>query len=197
MKKEILVDNLADSTPELIEFKMKISQMHDDDLVLIGYAPTLSEDADTFLFFENEDAAKEASELIEKLEAHERQRAKKAIIKQPRQWKSMGSEKEVELTAFRPKTQVLDVEVQSVYPINHPHEPFQFRFVNDVRDGYVELVPRKTISFTNLNRKRVDMFVQSALPRIDLDQQTDPTFPANAWSQYLYEIGQKSLIHEF
>ena len=192
IKKEILMDYLMDSSPEIIEFKKKIVQMDNDECILIGYAAALSEEDDVFIFFENADVAKDASELIEKIEEFERSTAKKSLIKNAKKWRSFGSEKEVNLMKFEQSKQIVDIEVQSVYPVNHPHKPFQMRLVDDVRDGYIELVPKKSLNYDNITRKRVDISVQTAPPRIHLEQQTDPTFPGNAWSQYLYEIKPNS-----
>lgn len=193
IKKEILFDFLADAdTPAIIALKRKLAPLANDELILIGYASFLSEDEDTFLAFEDSDTAREASILIEQLEAFERRRARRSLIKKPRKWKSLGSEKIVDLYAVPKKQDIVDVEIQSVYPINHAYDPFQLRLTKDSRDGYTELVPKKITEIQNVNRKRVDMFVQSAPPRVHLEQQTDPTFPANAWSQYLYEIGKSN-----
>lgn len=192
VNKDLLFDYMEFDDPVKLAFKTKLSAMPDGEMVLVGYAASLSEDEDTFLFFNDSASAKEASLLIEQLEAFERLRAKRSVIKQPRKWKSLGSEKDVDLFLVKPKLGVVDVEVQSVFPVLHTHDPFQVRLAGDARDGYLELVPRKNVEFNNINRKRVDMFVQSAPPRVHLEQQTDPTFPTNAWSQYLYEIGQDS-----
>lgn len=197
VNKDLLSDYMEFDDPVKMEFKTKLTEMTDGEMVLIGYAASLSEDEDTFLFFNDSTTAKEASLLIEQLEAFERLRAKRSLIKQPRKWKSLGSEKDVDLFLVKQKLDVVDVEVQSVFPVLHSHKPFQLRLADDARDGYLELVPRKNVEFININRKRVDMFVQSAPPRVHLEQQTDPTFPTNAWSQYLYEIGQDSKNNKF
>lgn len=62
--------------------------------------------------------------------------------------------------------------------------------MKDVRDGYVELVPGK-VRFNNIQRKLVDFAVQTGASKVHKHQQTDPTFPTNSWSQYLYEITEE------
>lgn len=161
--------------------------MNDGAMVLCGYAPTLSEDEDIFLFFENNTVAHMASELIEKLEAIDRIRTKRTRIKYPNPWKSLGSEQEVDMYIKKERENIMDLEIQTIYPVKRPHVPFTQRLTKDVRDGYVELLPGK-IKYNNIFRKRMDVYVQSSSQRVHLEQQTDPTFPANAWTQYLYEI---------
>lgn len=187
---DILGDYLSAETPESAAFRQKLDSFGDDKFVLVGYAAALSEDVDTFLFFETSAAAEEASVLIGQIEAAERRKARRAQVKHPRKWKSFGSEVEVDIMTRKKREDVVEVEIQSLYPMGHPHKAFQMRRSTDVRDGYVELVPRKPQDFQNVCRKRVDTVMQSAEPRVNLEQQTDPTFPTNAWSQYLYEIGQ-------
>lgn len=192
--RDILLDYLDFDDDKQLAFKELLLDMQPNEMVLLGYAASLSEDEDTFLFFNHTDVAKEASHLIEQLEAFERRRARRALIKQPRKWKSLGSEAMVDLFVQPPKLDNVDVEVQSVFPFKHSNAPFQLRLVADVRDGYLELVPRKNVPIVNVNRRLVDTYVQSKPPQVHLEQQTDPTFPTNAWSQYLYEIGQESKL---
>lgn len=191
--RNVLLDFLEFDGAEMLAFQRRLKAMKPDDILLVGYAASMSEDEDTFLVFNDYETSKEASRLIERLEAFERRRARRALIKQPRKWKSFGSEASVDLFSKRIRDHVVDVEVQSVFPFTHSTEPFTLRMVADVRDGYVELVPRKEIAISNVFRRTVDAYVQSAPPNVDLEQQTDPTFPTNAWSQYLYEIGQESM----
>lgn len=190
IRADILIDYLAADTPEAIAFRKILRTFSKDDRILVGYAAALSENEDTFLFFETADAAQEASVLIGQIEAAERRKARRAQVKHARKWKTLGSEVEVEEMMKKKKDDVVEVEIQSLYPIGHSHKGFRMRLTTDVRDGYVELVPRKPQDFANVYRRRVDMCMQVAEPRVNLEQQTDPTFPANAWSQYLYEIGQ-------
>lgn len=187
---DVLTDYLPSDSPEAEAFRKKMRKFSADEPVLVGYAAALSEEEDVFLFFETAAAALEASVLIEQIEASERRKARRAQVKYPLKWKSLGSEVEVENLIKKKPAEVVEVEIQSLYPMGHSHKAFQMRLTTDARDGYVELVPRKPQDFHNVYRRRVDTFMQSAEPRVHLEQQTDPTFPANAWSQYLYEIGQ-------
>lgn len=156
-------------------------------MVLVGYIPTVSGNEDYFLFFQNDTIAREASEIIEKLEACERRKSNRSIFKRSRPWKSLGSEREVDFLVDRENKKSVDVDVQCIYKINQAHTPFTQRMVADARDGYIDLILKKGV-FTNLERKRVDFPIQSSAKRVTREQQTDPTFPSDEWSQYLYEI---------
>jgi dynein intermediate chain 3, axonemal len=81
-----------------------------------------------------------------------------------------------------------DEQIQSVYPMRYSDGNFKYRFSDDVRDGYAELLPDKKVHFENVHRKMIDRAVQSGASKVTEEQQTDPTFPTNAWSQYLYEL---------
>lgn len=186
--KEILLDVLTDERPEIDEFREKLLLLEEDAQVLVGYVADFSSDTDDiFIFFENDDDAREASDIIKRLEACNRQYLRKSLYKYSRPWKSLGSEKEVKFQIEKKPDETIEVEIQRLDTGRRTHEPFQYRFVNDVRDGYVELVPKKD-EFNVLYRRRIHLPVQSAPQMVSLEQQTDPTFPANAWTQYLYEI---------
>ena len=168
-----------------------------DSPVLVGYVPIITQDlddpphGDPFVCYVNPADAKIALGIIRNMEMFERLLIDKRLIRQPGKWYSMGSEFEVNLSIAHRYHEAVDVEIQSVYPLTIPAvKKFTFRLSNDVRDGYVELVPSETSRFDNVLRRRVTVGIQSSNSRIDIEQQTDPTFPTNAWAQYLYEINE-------
>lgn len=193
IRKEILEDYLPDDTSALMDLKIKLREMEQGQLVLFGYAPQFSDQDDVFVVFENERVAKEASEIIRKLEILDRLKARNLVIKQPRKWETNGSEKEVDL--FKPERRENSsyVEVQSTYPIRKANSVFTIRLCEDLRDGYVELVPGRHVIET-VYKKTNDMPIQCGSIPCHKYQQTDPTFPTNAWSQYLYEIRKEEDI---
>lgn len=195
INKQFLEDNLTTDNYEMEELKKKLHEIEGDPPLLIGYIPHLSHEADTYIIYTTEKSCKEASELIKRLEAAERKKIKDCIYKKPRPYTSLGSEQEVDHYVKQKRTNLVDVEVQSVYPMRYSEANFTMRLAGDVRDGYVELVPKK-IQFENVYRKRIDFAVQSAPLRITEEQQTDPTFPTNAWSQYLYEMTDEKPVKE-
>lgn len=179
IKKEVLEEYFHDENPERTYERA--------DVLLVGYAAILSETEDTYLVFETEESASKASMIIKQMEAFERRKLKWSFLRKPKPWKTNGSENEINVLTKR--TNVMELEVESVFPLYYSNAEFSLRTSDDARDGYVELLPGK-VKFENLQRKRINIAVQSTNPRIDLEQQTNPTFPTNAWSQYLYEIVQ-------
>lgn len=188
MKRSVILDSLTDESLE-IEKLRDVLNRSEMDVVLVGYIPEpkVSGSQDKFLFFQNDTVAREASEIIEKLEASERRKSHRSIYKRPRQWKSLGSEKEVDFLVDRENKKSVDVDIQCIYKVNDTHAPFTQRLVADARDGYIDLVLKKG-TFVNLERKRIDVPIQSSAKRVTREQQSDPTFPSDEWSQYLYQI---------
>lgn len=186
IKKEVLEEFLPYG-PESDQIKARINSLNRGELILVGFMQHLSEDEDTFIVFADMAAAQKVSHILRKREAFYRTKIIKSFIKYPRPWESLGSEVEVDILVKKPVENVKDVEIQTIYPIKSSNAVFELRLSDDARDGYVELLPGR-IKFDNIQRKRIDMAIQSNPMRISLEQQTDPTFPSNAWSQYLYEI---------
>lgn len=190
IRKEILEEFLPENSPELIDLKIRLREMDDNQLILLGYASHLSDEVDIFVIIENEKVAKEASEIIRKLEILDRLKARNLVIKQPRPWISAGSEQDVDLMTPERREGGAYVKIQSTYPIRQKAKNFSMRLVEDVQDGYVELVPgRKKIEI--VYKRTNDMAIQCGSIPNHKEQQTDPTFPTNAWSQYLYEIAEE------
>lgn len=173
--------------------------------VLVGYAPILTQNAeevpegDPFVMYSNPDDARTALSIIRNIESFERWKLHKRLVKKPRRWVSLKSEDEVDLTLQQRYEDGVKVEIQSVYPTVIPADKeFKFRRAEDVRDGYVELLPGDT-KFDMITKRRVNMAIMAGRVRVDLEQQTDPTFPTNAVAQYLYEIkeGGKFIYRSF
>lgn len=192
ISKRFLEDHLSTDTFEMKVLKEKLKEIDDDPLLLIGYVPHLSDEThDTFIIYLDEITCKEASEIIKRLEAVERRKIIKSIVKYPRPYESMGSENEVDMFVKTKRTNLVDVELQSVYPMRYTNANFSFRFADDVRDGYAELVPGKKAQFGNVHRKMIDRAIQSGAIKVTEEQQTDPTFPTNCWTQYLYDMEEE------
>lgn len=192
IRKEAILDYIPDDEtgpPEVTEFRLKLLELESDSLVLVGFAAAITdiENTDTFLFYADPEAAKESISSIQRLEAFERQRVNKTIFKYPRPWHSLGSEIEVDLQVETKEKDKVEVEVQRLYSTNKSSAQLSFRFAEDVRDGYVELVPKHK-NLDVVKRRTVSVAIQSAAQLIESEQQTYPTFPANAWSQYSYEL---------
>ncbi|XP_065089319.1 dynein axonemal intermediate chain 3 [Ochlerotatus camptorhynchus] len=190
IKKEVLEDHLPGKDAIQQQLKEKLKDLDPGKLILVGYSPELSTEDDVFIVFIDERETKDASELIKRIELLERHKARGILKKRAKKWKDQGSHKKVECFIPIKRINVVNLETQSVFPVKRCSYIFSHRMVDDVRDGYVELIPGK-VKFDNIQRKLVDFAVQTGPPKIHQYQQTDPTFPTNAWSQYLYEISQE------
>lgn len=173
--------------------KDKLKKVSDDQMMLIGFASQFSDETqDFFTIIADGETCKEACDLIKRLEAFERRKLQRDIVKFPRTYESMGSELEVDNYVKMRRDNLVDVELQSVYPMRYSNVNFGFRFSDDVRDGYSELIPSKKFTkANNVTRKMIDRSVQSGALKINEQQQTDPTFPTNAWSQYIYDMDEE------
>ncbi|XP_052863398.1 dynein axonemal intermediate chain 3-like [Anopheles cruzii] len=190
IKKEVLEDHLPGKTTVQRQLKDRLKDVEPGKLILVGYlADQGNEDDDLFLVFTDTLETRDARELIRHLELTDRLRMVADMRKQHRRWATGGSEREVESFLTHRRTNVVNVESESIFVAQRPatRRRFQLRLVADARDGYVELVPKA--KFHNIVRKTVDFGVQLRPKKLHQHQQTDPTFPTNAWSQYLYEIG--------
>ncbi|XP_017039609.1 dynein axonemal intermediate chain 3 [Drosophila ficusphila] len=195
-----LRDALFDELENSAELLKKFKNFNPDFYVLLGFCPLLTEqdddppEGDPFIFYSSIKESKMAMSIIQNMEHFDRWRMQRRLRKKPRRWVSHGTDEEMTILVERFKDEPIDVEIQSVYPIQMPrHIAFDYRMTKDVRDGVIELLPNENIKWDNVTKKRITVSVQSAPPKIDQEQQTNPTFPSNAWSQYLYEIDDEDL----
>ncbi|XP_017066710.1 dynein intermediate chain 3, axonemal [Drosophila eugracilis] len=194
--RDVLFDELENSAELLKKFK----NFNPEHFVLMGFCPLLTEQEDDppegepFIFYSSIKESKMALSIIQNMERFDRWRMQRRLRKKPRRWVSQGTDAEMTIMVERFKDEPIDVEIQSVYPIQVPrHIAFDYRLSKHVRDGFIELLPNENIKWENVTKKRITVSVQSAPPKIDREQQTNPTFPSNAWSQYLYEIDDEDL----
>lgn len=200
---DLEIENLKKSfdIKDLGQLHEKFLNIKSDDLILVGYLPSIMiiesdqndeiDENDYFIFYGSNESAKKAGDIIINIEKYENWLLNKKLLKKTKGWISKGSELEVDLIAkTKEHKQIIEVEFQSVYPILRKKIQLSERLANDVRDGYIELIPSDDKKFENIYRRRVDIGIQSSNKRINLEQQTEPTFPSNAWSQYAYEIDQ-------
>lgn len=188
-----LLYHLSDTTissEHIKELQYKLTNSEEIDYILVGYAQPLTktDEANTFLVYAEPKLLEESIvDLIRSLEIFERVRTEKTIYKRAKVWHTLGSEKEVNLKVDVPRAEPIIIEIQRVSAQSRHRAKLELRLAEDVRDGYVELLP-KAADFDCVQRKRVSIGIQAATQRVDSEQQTDPTFPTNAWSQYCYEM---------
>lgn len=182
--------DLATASDQIKELHFKLSEADEIEWILVGYAQPLTktDEPNIFLVYAEPKLLEDSViDLIRNLELFERVRTEKSIHKRARPWQSLGSEKEVNLKVDVQRTERIEIEIQRVSAPGRHHARLELRLAEDVRDGYVELLPKST-DFDCVQRKRVSIGIQAAAQRVHSEQQTDPTFPTNAWAQYCYEM---------
>ncbi|GLG98867.1 Uncharacterized protein GBIM_05438, partial [Gryllus bimaculatus] len=107
------------------------------------------------------------------------------IHKKARTWKSYGSEKDVDDEIVKVTRPLVEKEIA----ISISSEKMQILFQDDdpamLNNGYVECARRSDI--INVQRKRYSQGVQACPSVISTTAQTNPGFPTNVWTQYVYE----------
>lgn len=190
-----LRDVLFDELENVAELVKKFKHFNPEHYVLLGFCPILTEsdddppEGDPFICYTSIKESKLAMGIIQNMEHFDRWRMQRRLRKKPRRWVSQGTEDEMTILVEHFRDDPIDVEIQSVYPIQEPrHVVFTHRLTRDVRDGVIELLPNENVKWDNVTKKRINVAIQSAPAVVEREQQTNPTFPSNAWSQYLYEI---------
>lgn len=185
--KDAIIEHLEahPGNSEFLQVKEQMTQFSNRE-VLIGYIPDESKESDEFYLCVTKEATQAVNEMIEKVKKMQEDKLKNAVEKKVKQWKSLGSEVEVDEGMMKRNRNLLEVEIESKYPIL----PFKVHFravkTENLRDAYMELTPTDE-SFSTIYRRRVDAFVQVTPTTKSNEAQTICTYPSNAYTQYEYE----------
>lgn len=177
---------LQHSQAEFDALKQEI-RSYPRELILLGYIPHETREYDEFYICVTLSAETIVADVIDKIQQQRDIRLNNSIFKTVRPWKSLGSENSVNdlmLTNSRP---LLEVEIESPYPIAAKKMHHRLRLVEDVRDGYIEILSNR-ITFSNITKKRIDASVQVTPTVATNHAQTILTYPKNAYTQYDYEF---------
>uniref|UniRef100_A0A182ISW1 WD repeat-containing protein 63 n=1 Tax=Anopheles atroparvus TaxID=41427 RepID=A0A182ISW1_ANOAO len=160
--------------------------------ILIEYVPEQSSHDDLFLVYADVREIHEASELVRKLELLQRLKLKLLTEKIfQKRWIGKGADREIEGWKRVPEAVEVETEALGVYPIRKGGE-IRLRTASDVRDGFVELLPVKW-KVSNMPRKIADQATQVKPPGVSRVIQTEPTFPSNAATQYLFDAADRHI----
>ncbi|KYM99613.1 PREDICTED: WD repeat-containing protein 63-like [Cyphomyrmex costatus] len=173
--------NIVDSSLELYRDRI---EAYGGDTFLVGYSSTeligqefvicLTEDARSVITKRNADISKKIrSEVIQK------------IKKVSRSWKSLGSETALDESLVRSTRESFEVEVCLPIKSLGLNRQLYDRSSEGSWDSYVELIPYE--SFENVERKCVSKMIQTHFEPREIEVQTYPGYPKNAWTQYCYE----------
>ncbi|XP_072767861.1 dynein axonemal intermediate chain 3 [Anoplolepis gracilipes] len=160
-------------------------ETYNSDTFLVGYSSTqliardfvicLTEDAKSMIVKRNIDISKRIrSEIIQK------------IRKTGRSWKSLGSEVELDVSLIRNTREFFEMQV--CFPIKSlglNRSLCNRIFSEKSWDSYVELIPYER--FENIEKKCISRIIQTHFGPREIQVQTYPGYPKNAWTQYIYE----------
>lgn len=178
--------NIAGSSLELYRDKI---ETYSGDTFLMGYSSTqliacdfvicLTEDAKSTIVKRNSDISKKIrNEIVQK------------IRKTGGSWKSL--ENETTLNGSLIKNMREFFEMQVCFPIKSLglNRNLCDRSSKKSWDSYVELIPYER--FENIKKKCISRMIQTHFRPREIQVQTYPGYPKNAWTQYIYEDTLKS-----
>lgn len=159
-------------------------EAYSGDTFLMGYSSTeligrdfmicLTEDARSTIARRNADISKKIrSEVIQK------------IRKTGRSWKSLGSETTLDESLIRNTREFFEVDVCLPIKSLGLNRELCDRSSEGSWDSYVELIPCE--KFENVESKCVSKMIQTHYEPREIEVQTYPGYPKNAWTQYVYE----------
>lgn len=162
-----------------------------DSTILVGYDPNFmpfeDEDFHRFYVAVNESAKNEVLTMLEREKRLVEEKLKNSVNKKILPWESLGSELEVDYSITLNSRPLIQLELET--DIDELLKPVQFedREVEDTKDGYVRIGPGRQ-EFTGVPRLQVDVGAQAVPAVVTNAAQTDPGLPANAWTQYYYDM---------
>lgn len=178
------VSRLANVAASSLEPYRDRIEAYAGDTFLVGYSSTelvgrdfvicLTEDARLAIARRNAEIGKKIrSEVIRKMR------------KTGRFWKSLGSEAALDENLIRNTREFLEVEVCLPIKSLGLNRKICDRSSEGSWDSYVELVPYE--KFEHIEKKRVSKMIQTHFEPREIEVQTYPGYPKNAWTQYFYE----------
>ncbi|XP_072381816.1 dynein axonemal intermediate chain 3 [Diabrotica undecimpunctata] len=197
--KEPITDNLElhEDSSEFLAMKQEIL-LYPGSKFLIGYIPDESKDTDEFYICVTEEATQTVKDIIERMKEQQEERLYNTLNKTVREWLPMGTEEEVDENLIKNNRPLIEVEIESQYPIFSQKAEFELVRAEKRRDGYVELRWTSEERINNIYKKRISQYVQVAPQFVTTEVQTTCTYPRNSATQYLYEIEDTShLLEEY
>ncbi|KAK9874958.1 hypothetical protein WA026_005773 [Henosepilachna vigintioctopunctata] len=188
VKKELIDDNLElhEESSEFLPIRNEILAYPRRE-ILIGFIPEEAGETDEFYICVTEASADAVQYLIAEQQAKQEARLQNTINKEIKQWLPLGCEAEVNETIPRKNRSLLEVEIESNYPILPFKIQFRLRTVDKARDGYMELIT-KDDSIAHVFCRKIDNATQVTPAFQDNQAQTICTYPSNASTQYEYII---------
>ncbi|XP_020286006.1 WD repeat-containing protein 63-like [Pseudomyrmex gracilis] len=175
---------LANKTGSPLESYREKVNAYGGDNFLVGYSSTQLIACD-FVICLTEDAKL----TIEKRNAEIKRRiwndVTEKIRKTCKSWKSLGSEATLEDSLVKKTRDLFEVEICLPFKFLALSRELHDRTSKESWDSYVELVPYE--KFKNIEKKCISRMIQTHFEPREIEVQTYPGYPKNAWTQYFYE----------
>lgn len=176
VKKERIQDNLDlhEHSSEFISIRDEIKHYPETE-IFVGWIPGASNTEDHFFVVHSLEAKRIVLRLIEQESIMMKRKLESALVKYTRKWHTYGSEREVEEGMIRNLRPLYEVQIEADIGARRQNSVLQMRKAEDVRDGYVELLPDPRYPLEVIEKKRVDAMVQVTPRKITTYCQTEIT----------------------
>lgn len=165
--------------------------------MLLGYVAQGATNVDLFYICLTEAAENEVSIIRAELRKKQDERMNNCVYRPIQEWSSLGSEEDVKELLILCNRPLLEVEVETEYPVLPHKVEFRCRLVQNAKDGYAELLAGRN-TYSNLHKKQIDAGAQVTPVFVINEAQTVCTYPRNAGTQYHYECKlDETLTQEF
>lgn len=167
----------------LEQYRDKI-EAYGGDTFLVGYSSTELIGCD-FVICLTEEARSTIARRNAYISKNIRSEVIQKIRKSNRSWESLGSEAALDESLVRNTREFFEIEVCLPIKALGLNRQLCDRSSERSWDSYVELIPYE--KFENVERKCVSKMIQTHFEPREIEVQTYPGYPKNAWTQYLYK----------
>lgn len=186
IKKELIEDNLelhehsSDFLPVLAKIKA-----YSEEEILVGYDKPVGKDVENFFICTTVKAKNITLELLAAEKLGQQELLNNKIQRVATTWKSLGSELEVDDLIVKPFRPQLSTEIQFELSSIKFKDPLVLRLAEQVKTGYIEILPGQYIS-NHILRRKSDAAIQSCPEVASKLCQTIQTHNKNKVTQYEY-----------
>lgn len=167
-------------------FKLKDDIMNfPTEFIFIGFAAK-SDKENQFYICLSETAENHVRNMLKQIEDDNTAKLYKNIERSIGEWKSLGSEVDVDLEINRNNRPLFEVFIESKYPIMSETVKFKYRFAEDVVDGYMQLLYLPSFKIYNVQKRMLNAGVQVTATKEDATTQTVFHYKKNMQTQYEY-----------
>ncbi|KAF5275933.1 hypothetical protein FQA39_LY00729 [Lamprigera yunnana] len=184
ISKNDAIEHLKYEDSELHSIENEIVHFPNSELWVV-YIPSIGEIADEFFICLSEEAAEQFYEIIAEITLQKEKRLSGLLVKKGKPWTTFGSHNEVCQLQNSNNRPLLEVEMETPYPIQTTSSKFTLSFAENLKNGYVEILSLRK-KFLNINRCQIDSCVQVKVEGISVLTQTNYMTPKQIGTEYNY-----------